>query len=487
MAARTRLPDPSEGPPPRPVPFTHDGRDVLGVEGDTVGSALFASSCDVLSRSIKYHRPRGLFCVQGHCEGCMVRVDGVPNVRACVTPLRDGIRVESQNAWPDAQRDVYGVLDAVMPSIDFSTSFTRPAALRPLFVAAVRRFSGLGRPPDPAPAVPPAELPEVDAGCVVVGAGPAGLAAAGAAAEEDARVLLLDEQAAPGGHLAWSRSATTDASGGAGAPAAALRARLVDEAHAAGVDVQGRCRVLAVYPGRTLLVARPDGLAVVRARSLVLATGTYEDAPLFADWDRPGVLLSRGAARLLHEHRIRPGLRAVVLGSTAAGLSLARDLAEAGVEEAQVFEPGTEIRGPAHLAAAAEAGGVRVHLRTSVVSVRGDRGVRAARLGHTVGMRVRERGRWVPCDLVAVALGLRPRPELFQQIGAALAADPEGRHGPVVSASFETTIEGVFAAGDAVRPADEETAIRTGRAAGAAAGRVAAAPRVARATMEATP
>ncbi len=74
----------------RPVAFTFDGRDVNGLAGDTIGSALFAAGVRTFSRSFKYHRRRGLMCCAGQCPNCLVAVDGAPGVRACVEPLRGG-------------------------------------------------------------------------------------------------------------------------------------------------------------------------------------------------------------------------------------------------------------------------------------------------------------------------------------------------------------------------------------------------------------
>lgn len=95
----------------RTVGFTFAGRSYTGFAGDTVGSALYAAGVRIFSRSFKYHRPRGLLCCRGHCPNCLVNVDGIPNVRACTEPLRDGQRVAPQHAWPSVEWDALAVLD----------------------------------------------------------------------------------------------------------------------------------------------------------------------------------------------------------------------------------------------------------------------------------------------------------------------------------------------------------------------------------------
>src|SRR5437764_13750970 len=105
----SRLPDPQPGERvdrARVISFEFDGKPVQGFEGDTVASALFAAGMRVFSRSFKYHRRRGLLCCAGQCPNCLMEVDGVASVRACVTPLRDGMRVAHQNAWPGLDRDL---------------------------------------------------------------------------------------------------------------------------------------------------------------------------------------------------------------------------------------------------------------------------------------------------------------------------------------------------------------------------------------------
>ena len=124
---------------------TVDGHPVQARAGESVASALVAAGRPILSRSAKYHRPRGPFCLSGSCGSCLVRVDGEPNRRACRTPCRDGMRVETQNAWPDAARDLLGVLDPLTPhGLDVHHMFTRPRLVNQALVAVTRRLAGFG-------------------------------------------------------------------------------------------------------------------------------------------------------------------------------------------------------------------------------------------------------------------------------------------------------------------------------------------------------
>lgn len=180
---------------------TFDGHAVPARTGESVASALLAAGRLVVSRSAKYHRPRGPFCLSGSCGSCLVRIDGDPNRRACRTPCRDGLRVETQNAWPGAAHDLLGIIDPLTPGgLDVHHMFTHPLLVNRAMVAFTRRLSGSGRMPDrPAPSGPAPSAESWDA--LVLGAGPAGLAAAEALATAGLRVLLAERDALPGGRL----------------------------------------------------------------------------------------------------------------------------------------------------------------------------------------------------------------------------------------------------------------------------------------------
>src|SRR5438132_5587247 len=169
-----------------------DGRPIAACAGESVAVALFASGERVLSRSIKYHRPRGFFCLAGHCGACLMRIDGKPNVRACKTPVKEGMRVERQNAFPTGAFDVLGAADFFFPKgMDHHTMMTSPRALNTVMQKIVRQLAGLGKLPDEAALELPAPRSR-HVEVLVVGAGPAGLAAATALARRGRKVLLIE-------------------------------------------------------------------------------------------------------------------------------------------------------------------------------------------------------------------------------------------------------------------------------------------------------
>src|SRR5437764_7884892 len=176
----------------RPIKFSYSGKEVTGFAGDTVGSALYAAGRRAFSRSFKYHRPRGLLCCSGHCPNCMTTVDGVPNVRVCVEPLRPDIDVRDQHVLGSAARDLLGIVDKVggpfTPVGFYYRTMIRPRRAWPLYEKVLRNLAGLGRVGGATHRRYDTEHRRVDV--LVIGGGAAGRAAAAAGEGE---VLLVDE------------------------------------------------------------------------------------------------------------------------------------------------------------------------------------------------------------------------------------------------------------------------------------------------------
>ncbi|MCX5740958.1 MAG: 2Fe-2S iron-sulfur cluster-binding protein, partial [Proteobacteria bacterium] len=135
---------------------------VRAYERESIAAAALAGRAGlVMSRSLKYHRPRSFFCLEGHCSGCLGRVDGIPNLRACQTPCRAGTEVSGQNAFPSTEVDLLGAFDFLFArGMDHHTLMTGNTVLNKLANKVVRQLSGLGKLPT-APALASTELPDV--------------------------------------------------------------------------------------------------------------------------------------------------------------------------------------------------------------------------------------------------------------------------------------------------------------------------------------
>ncbi len=316
--------------------FRWNGKRFGGFEGDTIASALAAAGEQVFSRSMKYHRPRGILTADYWDPNLLVQVGDDPNVRAGHRRLEAGMEVSAQNVWPSLRRDIKaanGLVGRFLTAGFYYKTFMRPARLWPAYERVLATFAPGGKIDLDTPHRYHDKRymhPDV----VVAGAGPAGIEAALAASADGARVLLVEHEHAVGGHLRYDSRDT------AVAALAELRAAL----DASDVEVLTDSTVTGRYEDNWLgIVQRSHPVAVerlikARAKTLVVAPGLIERPYVFAGNDRPGVITSTAARRLINLWGVKPGERAVVFTANADGDAAAADLDRAGVEIAAVID-----------------------------------------------------------------------------------------------------------------------------------------------------
>jgi sarcosine oxidase subunit alpha len=410
--------------------------------GETLLGALTRGRLPILQRSIRYHRPRGPACGAGYCTGCLLRVNGRPNVRACRYIPSDGDSVLTENSWPSPRFDVLGVLDFLFPGgIDTLHGFRRPAWATGAYHRVVRRLAGYGSVPDlGASAAPSAPVGRWAVDVAIVGGGVSGRAAAERLSGAGRHVLVLDRQldGLPVPGTEWSPKTT------------------VTFVPPPSDHVEGSFHLLGFE--------EPARGVEVRARTVLVATGGYDASLLFGGNDRPGVLTGDGALAMADRDGSFPFARAVVVGGGERAEAVLRRLDR---HVAAVVAPsGID---PAVVRRASELG-IPLYPRSLVLRATGRSRV------HTLHLRARGTGTKfsVACDAVVLAHRRLPSPQLFFQAGARMEwRAGSGAYYPVLSPSGETSVSGLFAVGAAAGVLPPDSAASGVRAAEAILGGVA--------------
>ena len=406
------------------VTFSFEGRSYAGYCGDTIASALAANGQWVLSRSFKYHRPRGMISAAGLEANTMVQCGDEPNVLADRHPIAPGLVVCAQNTFGGIDRD-YGRLMELFTrflpvGFYYRTFFTPKIAWR-FWEPVIRKLAGLG-------AVNVEahhgyfDKAYLFADVAVIGGGPAGMAAAISAGRSGAEVILIDENVVLGGALTYARLDVT------GRQAEEERLKLEAEiASLSNITVLTGASVQGWFTDNWLPVIQGNRLFKLRAKAVVTATGAAEQPLVFRHNDLPGIMFGTAAQRLMRHYAVKPGERAVVVVANNDGYGVALDLLDAGVEVAALLDLRASPPVDA-VAAAAQSRGVRVITGSAVKeAIEGRSGrVRAVKIAPVIGEGLLgASSETIDCDLVCISVGYIPQTALLSHADAKLVPDPQ--------------------------------------------------------------
>jgi len=420
----------------RTLRFSFDGAAYEGHPGDTLASALLANGAHLIGRSFKYHRPRGIVTAGADEPNALVQLARgartEPNTRATQQELYDGLVADSQNRWPSLSFDIGALNDVFSPLFPagfYYKTFMWPPGPRwwLKYEHAIRRAAGLGRAPREAD---PDHYQHRFAHCdvLVIGGGPAGLAAARAAAARGARVILCDENATFGGSLRGDATLID------GTPAAGWVDARIGELTANGdVTLLPRTTAFGYYDQNLVgLVERvadhlPEPprftprqrLWHVRAGTVVLASGALERGIAYDGNDRPGTMLAGAAQAYVTRYGVKPGTRATIFANNDSGYEAAMRLHEAGIAIAAIADPRPEAALSGDHPQRARAAGVTILPGSAIVRAHGGLRVTGIDLASLAGGATRR----IDCDLVCVSGGWNPAVHLYSQSRGKLRYD----------------------------------------------------------------
>ena len=384
----------------RPIGFIFDGRNHVGFAGDTLASALLANGQRLVGRSFKYHRPRGLWSAGSEEPNALVTARQIPNQRATMLELYDGLAAESQNRWPSLRWDVLSINDAFAPFLGagfYYKTFMWPRAFwEGLYEPLIRRAAGLGKLPR---SHDTGRYEKAYAFCdlLVVGAGPAGLMAALVAGRAGANVIVADEDARMGGRL---NAETIQIDGQPGDQWAA--GILAELASLPNVRLMPRTTVTGAYDGGTYGALERVGHHVaapgadlplecfwrIVARRCILAAGAIERGIAFANNDRPGIMAASAVRAYLNRWGVAAGRSVAVWGNNDDAWRTAQDLAAAGVRVAAMLDSRADparAKGPHDFP---------VFTGTQVVGSRGRHGLEGLQIRDAKGTRMLACAQW---------------------------------------------------------------------------------------------
>ncbi|WP_137889048.1 sarcosine oxidase subunit alpha [Pseudomonas sp. 2FE] len=424
----------------QPLTFSFNGATYQGYAGDTLAAALLANGVDIIGRSFKYSRPRGIFAAGAEEPNAVLQIGSreatqIPNVRATQQALYSGLVANSCNGWPSVNNDLMGILgkvggDMMAPGFYYKT-FMYPQSMWMTYEKYIRKAAGLGRAPKEND---PDRYDYLNQHCdvLVVGGGAAGLAAALAAGRAGSRVILADEQEEFGGHLLDSRESLD------GKPAADWVAKAIAELKAMPeVVLLPRATVHGYHDHNFLTIherrfdhlgetaplgafGQPEArqrLHRVRAKRVVLAAGAHERPLVYGNNDVPGNMLAGAVSAYVRRYGVAPGKQLLLSTTNDYAYRVALDWLEAGLKVVAIADARPNPRGA--WVEEARAKGLRVLTGSAVIETRGSKRVSAARVAaiDPLAHKVTSPGEWLECDLVATSGGYSPVVHLASHLG----------------------------------------------------------------------
>ena len=412
--------------------FHFDGKTYRGHPGDTLASALLANGVKLVGRSFKYHRPRGIYSAGPEEPNALMQVRSgaqtEPNTRATVIELFEGLEATSQNRWPTLRWDwraINQTFSAFLPAGFYYKTFMWPKKFWMFYEKQIRRAAGLGKAPLQKD---PDHYAHEYAHCelLIVGAGPAGLSAALAAARSGKRIVLADERPELGGSALWENKQIDDM------PSADWVEQTVATLRThANVRLLPRSTVSGAYDHGLLTIAErvTDHLAQspahsprqrfihLRCERVILATGSIERPLVFSDNDKPGVMLASAVRTYINQFAVLLGRHVAIFTNNDDAYRSALDAKQAGAETVVLIDTRRTV--DAQLVGRIRSAGIEYIGYAYITAVHGSRSVQAISILGRDGTGAQK----IPCEVLGSSGGWSPTVHLYSQAGGKLRFD----------------------------------------------------------------
>jgi len=403
------------------INFSFEGETFTAYEGDTISSALWAAGQKVLGRSFKYHRARGVLSLANHDVNILV-TDGVDtNMRADVVLVKEGMVLNAVNTIGGVKKDKNSYIDSISPLLPvgfYYKAFHTPRRLFPFWEKVIRKAAGLGIVNFDYPRILKRKL-HTHCDVLIIGAGPTGLTAACIVAEAGLEVTIVDENQQAGGSLGYNR-------GGNLAMARQLTELLDKVAGYSNINLVTGAYAAGYYPDHLIPIVANDGITKVRAKTVIVASGAFEQPPVFRYNDLPGVMLGSAAQRLIYRYGVKPFNNGVVVTANDYGYRVALDLIDAGTKVLAVVDLRT-VASPFSVEVAKR--GVKIYPGHCVYEALASsdkssvRGAIICAYDEHKNVAITSKKITIECDGIAMSAGWAPAGALLYQAGTSMQFD----------------------------------------------------------------
>ena len=421
------------------ISFIFNGKKYLGYKGDTLASALLANGIHLIGRSFKYHRPRGIFAAGVEDSNGKVQLykENItePNVNLTEVELVEGLRIESQNCWPSVNFDLGAInnfLSRFFPAGFYYKTFMWPKSFwYYVYEPFIRKAAGMGKASlDPDPDRYEHQYEHCD--ILVVGSGPSGISSALSAAKNGARVILAEDKARFGGSLLFDNVTIGNKNGDEWVKDSINELRSMPN-----VVVKNRSQVFGYYDHNMLVMfercrdhlKKPDPftprqrLWYIRAKQVIISTGSIERPLIFANNDRPGIMLASSAREYLRVYGVLPGKNPIVFTNNDTAYETAIEFKTHGIQTTIIDTRKSSNTG---VVQEAKSLGIEIKFNHGIANTTGYKKVKSATVGELNETKNSYNNlQTLPCDCIFVSGNWTPTVHLASQSGNKLKYENE--------------------------------------------------------------